>query len=930
MHARHSLLLLLGPLLLGAAESEPEAPPAPALSRGLDLVYTGGLRGLGPARSRPELQDRLRPALHAAGIAIERVDVLHGLLAQGDVELWPVDGRIESALAYAAGEPTCDEGVLVQTARTPTERFVAAPGAPDLPVRDALIEPRRWQTCEAGGVSAVALTPPEGPGAEAARLTSFDLRTAFRWQSTEHEWLQLSRPRREPGRRLGVIRAALAERAGARFVDAGDFVDAGGAANDATARARRAASFQVLRDLGPAALAVGASELADGLAPLLQAAAELPYIATNWRWTEGEPALPPLLRVALPGEPPLEVAFLAVTDPAAAAHSPGLAAGGVELIDPVEAVNATVDALNAGDTPPDLVVLLAHVPPALQADLQSRLRGVDLLLGDPTAATFRVHTARTELRAVGASFKAAPISLPLDGIAAVHVAFDPSVRSVEVQPLEVTAESPSDSELTVTTTALRAAAALALDRPLIPATDPLLGVSDARWQKLVCEAVLDATGADVAFLGGLPRSLPTPGGLTALQVADRLEGGHTVEVHRADGDRFLGFLYAADGAAPIHCGAATGVLKPKASGRVIDPLRTYRVATTDVTRASTRLGDLLPNASSSLVGHLPQFRTLEGADGPLTLDRAVLDALDGATSAPDWVPAWEGRSASDKRPQWMLNLDRLSLRLQRFEGPQTTAYAAVPESGLSSSSSFTIGGDADLSLDLSSRHVRTDLRFVGAYTSYAVDGEDAEETADAWRVSSSIELPLAALPPNTAFQLLPFAELGFDSEFTPVELDTGGTLPRRADLSVFGGLSVARVAGLRSMRLGPFVNRDLGQLDTKLTEFGGRFLGTTFHSPLPMSALWVTTAWDVQVFAPTAQDDASDLRLRMWGEVRGSVRLVRALSLGVYVQGLLVQGRVAATDTPAGTVTVGVALDLAAALRLDVRPNLFPAPISRR
>jgi hypothetical protein len=902
---------------------EGAAPGRPALG----LVYSGGLGGLAPARLRMELQDRLRPSLAAAGIAIDAVDVLHGVIAQGDLEIWPEDGRVASALAYAAGAATCDEGVIVDTARTPTERFLPAPGSPALPVPDAVAEPRRWQRCEAGGVSAIALSDPAGPGAAGVVLDAWDLRTAFRWRAGEQRWMQLGRPRNEPGRRAGVIRAALAAQPGVRFVDAGNFVDRGTGVGDPGWKERREASYRLLRELDPVALGVGAAELGDGLPALLERATELPYVATNWTWT-GEPGLPALRRMQVIGDPPLDVAFLGVTDPEA--HAPGLAEAGVALVDPVEAVNAVVDELARSSSPPDVVVLLADVPPAVQAGLRGRLRGVDVFLGDPTAATLRVALQYTESRPVGASFKAAPITLPLDGIATAAVVLDPPPSWIAVEPLEVSAEAPVDRAVTEVATRLRAARAEALDRPLLPPEDPLAGVSEARWQRLVCEAVLEATGADVALLGGLPRSLPTPGPLTALQLADRLAGGHVVEVHRADGDRLKGFLYAAEGVAPIHCGAPTGQLAPKARGRVIDPLRTYRVATTDVTRQTTRLGDLLPQASSGLVGHLPQFRPLSGLDGsPLTLEALALAALADASAKDGWVEAWEARSASDVTPQVLLDLSRFSLRVQRFEGPHTDAYAAVPDSALNSPSSFTIGGDADLGLEVSSRSVLWDARFAATYTNFWVDGLPPQETADGWRVSSSVQLPVLALPPKTAFRVMPFAELGFDSEFTPGDDGAGGTLPRRADLSVFAGLSAGKVAGLKSLRLGPFVNRDLGQLDDKLTEFGGRFLGSTFHSPLPLSALWLTTAWDVQVFAPTAADDASDLRLRMWGEVRGSVRLVRSLSLALYVQGLLVQGRVAATSEPTGAVTAGLALDLAAALRLDVRPTLFPAPPRR-
>jgi hypothetical protein len=882
-----------------------EAAPAPAAPEGpvLDLVYTGGLRGLSSARGRHELQDRLRPALQAAGLEVEAVDVLHGVLAQGEFELWVDDGRVESAVAYAKVPAACDEGVIVNTFRTPTERFLAEPGSPELPVRDAQVEPRRLQRCEAAGVKATALGPVDGSGAAGLSLEAWDLRTAFRWRGGTSSWVQISRPRREPGRVLGVIQAAL-ETPGSVFVGAGDLVEPGHGAGNAVWAERRSTSYAVLRDLKPAALAVGAAELAAGLDAFLADGAELPWVATNWAWGEREPALPAVQRVEVGG---VDVAFLGVTEPGPFE--------GIEFLDPVESVNAAVDALRTASDPPELVILLAHVPPTRQAALRSQLRGVDVLLGDQTAATFRVANQRTELRGIGDAFKAAPITLPLDGVATARITMDPG--SVEVWPLEISAESPSDANLTSTATRLRAQSATGLDVPLVEPVDPLKGVTDSRWEKLICEALLEATGADVAFIGGLSRNLPTPGPLTALQIADRLRGGHVVEVHRADGDRFKGFLYAAHDAAPITCGAPTGILFPKARGRLIDPLRTYRVATTDLTREATALGALLPNASSNLVGHRPKFGEVTANGEPVSLDQLVLESMQEADDG--WIDQWEARSFKDVRPQWLFNLRRVSLRIQRFEGPHTDAYASVPETALSSPSNFTIGGDADMALEVSSRHVKTDVRFVGTYTSFHVDELPPQETADSWRVSSSIELPVAALPPRTGFRLQPFAELAFDSEFTPSEDADGNVLPQRADLSVFGGFSAARVAGLRTLRIGPFVNRDLGQLDTKLTEFGGRFLGSTFHSPLPQSALWVTTAWDVQLFAPTAQDDASDLLLRAWGEVRGSVRLIRSLSLGVYLQGLVVAGRVPETQAPTGTLTFGVALDLATALRLDGR-----------
>ncbi len=900
-------------------EAEPVEPP------GLDFVYSGRLEGLSRGSELFELQERLRPALDQAGVQVERIEVLHGVMAQGDAELWPVDGRVASALAYAAGQPSCDEGELVQTARTPTERFFAMPGTVELPVRDALAEPRRQQRCTAGGVEAMVLTPPDGPGAEALKLDAYDLRTAFRWVAGEGGWMQIGRPRREAGRRLGVIRKALAERPGALYLDAGDFLSPRRDHGDPSWLDGRAISFSMLESLSPAALAPGAAELALGPAALVDEASSraLPYVATNWALPEGAPTLPRFRIVKLEtGEGPLSIAFLGVTDPAVVARVPEIAAEQLELLDPVPAVNAAVDELLASDDPPDLIVLLSHAGTDLQARLRGRLRGVDLLLGDPTAATFRVDTTRTTFRDVGGAFKAAPVTLPLDGLATARVTFeDGRPAAVETSPLQIRPDSPADPELTQATTEWNARRDQGLGRPLIPAEEPLAGVSDARWTKLVCEAVLDATGADSVFVSGLPFYRETPGPLTELLVRDRLGGGHTIEVHKVDGDRMKTFLAAARGGAPIQCGASAS--SPLAHGRFIDPLRTYRVATTDLSRRDGRLGELLARASSDLVGHRPKFGTLRGEAGTLGLTDAVLGSLRAARAEdPSWAAAIQARSPKDVRPLWLFDLRRLSLQLVRFEGVKSDAYGSVPETLLAAPSSFTLGLEADLGFEFSSRHLRADLRFVTAYTRIAVDGLPPLETADDWKLSSSIELPVATFPPRGAFQLIPFVEGQFDSEYTPAETEDGTVLPRQLDLSGFLGLSAARRSWLRSMRLGAFVNRDLGQLDDKSTEFGGRFTGATFHSVLPLAALWITTAWDVQVFGDTPTDDESDLRLRMSGEVRASVRLVRWLRIGLFVRALLVQGRVEATSVPAGTAVFGVALDVAGALRMNAGPKL--------
>ena len=907
---------------------------APASAAELDLVYSGGLRGFSRASGRFELQDRLQPALDAAGRTVTHVHIVHGLLARGDLEMSTLDGSIEGVLTFARSEDKqCDDGVLVQTWRTPTERFVplqSADGtlAPALPVLDATLENRRLHRCTGGDVIVAAFIEPNAPPPDARSYDVYALRTAYRWVTAEGDYMQLGLPRREPGRRLGVIREALATTEGARLVDSGDFMEPGQDSGDEELALSRQLGFDVLQALDPLALAPGAAELGRGVETLVADAEEhgLPYVATNWQRDDGgEPWFPTVLRRKVPdGDELVDVAFLGVTDPTMASRLPPELLAGVTLLDPVPAVQDHVDALLASVDRPDAIVLLVNPTTELQRRLRSALYGIDLLLGDPTAATFRVDATTVTFRNVGDAYKAAPVTLPLDGIAAATLRVqDGAATSVTVRPLEVSASAPSDPDLTATLTDLQVRRDLDRQSVLIPPDDPLTGVTEERWEKLVCEAVMERTGADAVFIDKLAPHRPSPGGLTEVQVADRLRGGHVLEVHRVEGSDFVEMLRSADPVKDIHCGAATNTLFPVVHGQFVNPSRTYRVATTNTTRRGP-LGAALSRTSSLMLGEQPTFREVRDAEGSLTLERAVLETLRQAGTREGWVDAWMTRSPRQWRPLLLLNIRRLGVHVTRFQGAGTSLYEAVPESLLHAPSSFTLGGNADIALEFSSASALTDLRFQASYTRFVIDGLPAQEIADDWILSTSVELPIAGTPYARWFQARPFVQVSLDSEFTPFSREDGTSFPRQLDLSAFGGVSFAPGPWLRSFRIGGFLNRDMGRLDDKGTEYGARWSGATFHIFKPRAFLIVRTAWDVQVFGNTPLDDAADLRLRMWGEVNAAVRIWRALRFGLFAQGLLAQGRVAETAAPAGSLTFGASFELSAALRLDARPRLFP------
>jgi hypothetical protein len=161
---------------------------------------------------------------------------------------------------------------------------------------------------------------------------------------------------------------------------------------------------------------------------------------------------------------------------------------------------------------------------------------------------------------------------------------------------------------------------------------------------------------------------------------------------------------------------------------------------------------------------------------------------------------------------------------------------------------------------------------------------------------------------------MPFTELAYDSDYTPVELEDGTLSTHQSDLSLTLGMAALRAGALRALRTGAFVNRDMARLDDKPAEYGGKLDWETWKR-LGTPVTW-TTLGTVQVWADTPDDDESDLRLRALAETRLAFALARWLNISAYGQGLLVRGRVPTTSEYAATWTLGLSLDAVGALRL--------------
>lgn len=885
----------------------------------LDLVYTGATHGFSGERYTFEAAPRVARAIEDAGGEVLDVGTTHAVLAQAGWTVWSEQGLGE-LLQAVDSQPTCDLGRLQTVASTTNEWMVL----PDVlgAVQGTTSSSVRVRRCTSSAGAFMVAGPEDA--LPVWRRDAFDIRRghpiSFALDGQTHVVFVAGRPRLELPRRLAATRREIRARRGALYVDAGEFVEGASGFAPGAKSATRSRSFDMLRSLSPTALVPGVRELAFGAGDLLEEAStrELPYIAANWVADSPELELPAFVRAEFRG---VDVAIVGVVDAHRVHESLG-AVDGVEISEDLGIVQQVVDTLTEGEDPPDLVILLTHGSPDRLAAFRIALHGVDVVIGDSSAATLRVEETVTTLRSVSRFDHAAPVTLPLDGVGAVSLVMEEGrLTEVRSRPVIVGADMAVDRGARAALTSVRAEYFPAHEGVVVPASDPVVGVPRETWHRVVCESLLEATGADAVFLAALPRSREEPGPLTGLQVARRLATTDTVSLVRIDGDRLISVLLSSHGEVPVQCGLPTGTRFVRQRGRPIDPDRSYVIATTDRTINGTLLGALFAGGASQKVADRPAVRPFLRDEQPVLLREVVVDVLDRWSAehdTEDWPETVLAASADPRTPTWVLRARRLAANIERFQGAGTEVYAQVPETLINSPSSLTLGGEADLSVETFGPTVMWDARFRLSYAQITVDSSDPQEVSDDWRLSTSLALPVASFPRRG---WMPYTEVMFDSELTPVR-DEVGVLPRQADLSWSAGLSFTPTLTLRTLRVGAFVNRDLGRLSDKTTEFGGRaeleahisLLGRKTFARA--SALRLSTLADLQVFANTAKDDAADLRLRFAGELRLTAGLYRGLGLSTYARTLVVQGRVPETLDPAASVTIGAAIEFTGARAL--------------
>lgn len=856
---------------------------------------------------------------HLAELAVS-----HGAAFQGPWTLIAADRRAATVVsALRAGQVRCGAPTERPAVRTRTEVLVMAQdGASTL--LDALEERgldrtrAGWWDCTGPGDRGLVLLGPVDALPSSWQLGDWELGRALmgRWAEEEpsRRFLVAARPVAEPSRLVRQARRLLAEE-GTVHVDVGSFLDGVSSTRNDRFSLLRPLTWSMLASLSPSALVPGETELVLG-APALHAELvdhPLPYVATNW--AAPEPLELPdhrMVDVRGPGGH-VRLAFLGVVDPLLQTWVPGLSEAGVTVTDPVPAVQAVVDRLFAEPEPPDVVIVLSAASAPVHAALRRELRGVDLVLGDPSMAGDRVDRLDAELRPLPPGEEGAPLGLGVDGLATVDLRLGAAgLVAVQARPVDVDPRLPVEPQITSAITSVRAEVYPPLDTPLVPAAQPAapaLAWTEGQWRLLVCEALRRATQADVVLLRELPAPAHVPGPLSELMAVEYLAMLDRLELHRVPGSKLKTVLDRSWGNVPVACGAQPGSDSPVLRGRSLESGRSYRLLTTDRTRATTALGQILEGVPATGPLDPVGVSTVMGPLGqPWTVRAATLQALrevrEGQEDPDQAVRDLLAAAEAEKPPQWVLRLRGLTLSASRFQGADQDAFAGIPETLATSPTSFTLSTTADLSLERDEARLFWDLRYRQSYASLASAGSDVQESADDWRLSTSVELP--ALTRRLLLTWKPYSELAFDSEHTPTTDELGQANPRQADLSLAVGAAAGATGPLSSLRLGAFASRDLATLRDKPTEWGGKAeVGTS------TSLGWTTwtVAAEGQVYADTRADDESDLRFKLLGTTKLAAPLARWLNVSLSAQGFLLQGRVPATQVVDGSWQVGAALD---------------------
>lgn len=890
------------------------------------LLYTAHNQGVSAARYPFQYFQQLQRTLKITEHQNTTIQHHTNLLAQDSWLISASDSKLGTALKFLQDrEHQCGEAIQLEAAFGTTDWVVSSSGSlsglldintgkNDNSIEQQLVTRR---SCTSKNNHSIYLyNPLNEPGLPRWELGKFEFRRAISLKTTidnsDFHLEFFGQPVRDFSRTVAKINSLMKADADALYVSGGGFFDGASSVRRSGLSLHRKLNLQQLQKLNPAALGLGHTELIAGIDYFKKevAGTNLPFIATNWESDTVEhqfPAYKMIDHTTRNGS--VNIAFVSIIDPHLLSDIPKLGEEGVRITDPIVATQKVVDQI-VDTHNPDLIVALTTAGPETLRSIRLYTKGIDLLIGDPTMATLRVENRQVKLKPYEDDLKGAPLTLPTDDLSLLELTLaDGNLQSLNHKTLSTLSTDPIDPQSSATITVTRAPYYAEFDVDLLYPSGTGFEQRFDRdsWNQMICEAVRDATDADTVLLRSLPLVTTLPGQLTEKNVADALSVMDVLESHRISGKGYKTLLDLSYGIVPISCGASPGQAAPMVWGKGIDPNRNYRIVTSDITRLSTPLKQILPSHYNRQWLDPVSTKVLSENGEHLTLRQVVLQSIRtqrDRIGIKKVTTYFSTELPAEHPPEWLLRVRNIGLRAERFTGTEDDTFAEVPETMATNPSSTTLGSQADIAVEYSSVKLNSVLRLQGVYAKLSTE-TDEQEVSDDWKLSSSSAA--AGLYISTGpFRWMPAGEVLYDSELTPTVQEDGTENPHQSDLSLTLGFSSKPVWWLQSLKLGMLANRDLSQFETKPTEYALRFEWESRKAI--RTAIW-SSSGDLRYYASTPNDDASDLRYRM--AIRSSLGLpiTSTLAVSTYVEGLGIQGRVPETDHFGVAWNVGCSLN---------------------
>ena len=251
----------------------------------------------------------------------------------------------------------------------------------------------------------------------------------------------------------------------------------------------------------------------------------------------------------------------------------------------------------------------------------------------------------------------------------------------------------------------------------------------------------------------------------------------------------------------------------------------------------------------------------------------------------------------------------LGLNLKDYDVYNNQNYSKVTETRVVTPKSINLSGRGKVSLILENDDLNLTNSVYGKYETTPVYNPDSviyKKLQDDLVFSSTLELNFFELNmKQKSFQIKPYIEALYDTEFTPTLDKDNNPNPKQADLNGIIGISIPQGLLLKEFKLGAIVKKDLNNLNNNI-EAGFTF---DFTHELP---LWDRVKWKNNVnfkyYLPAPNDTVSDLGLITKWLSSVDIAITDNLALNLFADSFVFRGKTNETSDLGASFILGIGI----------------------